>query len=324
MAETDPTRAPDWRWKEAVRRANSIAYAPRQFDQLTNRALTFLKLQRQAQTSEARARLEEKFPTIAEVQRIRFDPCDGRRDSIEVRLLAGYPPGRIAELIATTPVVVWVYVALFFDVWDRLEAGDFVWARVIGFHHDNDGESARERKAMRWLAWTCGPLAADALLLPGGSVGFAERKEDIDEVLIETTQTLVARAMSLAPLVDRLDRGQVRQIMRWRIQSRQLREADTGDLGQRQYIKNIKAFMDGIELSVGRSSIPEGDDKKYFTSHVEPRAEEWAAISRGEPVPELDAKVASTASIRSGGEICDAVAQGEEPSSDEIGGPQHE
>jgi|GEM_PF-2614455 hypothetical protein len=325
MPETDTTRAPAWRWNQAVRSANNIACAPQRFDPLTHRATTFLKLQRQARTSAARARLEEKFPTIAEAQRIRFDPGDGRRNAIEVRLLAGYPPGRIAELSALASVVVWVYVALFFDIWDRLDAGDFVWARVIGFQQDDDGEASRERKAMRWLAWICGPHAADALLLPGVGVGFAERKDDIDEVLVEATQALVVRVMSLAPLVDRLDRGQARQIMRWRIQARQLREADTGDLGNRSYVRNIKAFMDNLEFTIGNLTIPQDDKEKYFTSHVEPTAEEWAAISFGEPVPEFDAKVAATASIRTKGEIPDATDdQQDVPSADHIGGSQDE
>ena len=81
--------------------------------------------------------------------------------------------------------------------------------------------------------------------------------------------------------------------------------------------------MDSIQLTIGRSTIPKGDDEKYFTSHVEPRAEEWAAIGRGEPVPQFDAKVAATASIRSRGEVRDAADdQQEEPSADHIGGSQ--
>ena len=325
MPEIDRSRAPDCRWQEAVRRVNNEAPAHWCSDALADRVITFLKLQRQARTGEARARFEEKFPTIAQAQRIRFDPRDGRRDAIEVRLLAGYPPGRIAELSALSPVVVWVYLALFFDILDRLDAPEFVWSQVIGFQQDDEGDLTREQKAMRWLAWTCGPLAADALLLPGCDVGFAERNGDIDEVLIEATQALVARAMSLAPFVDRIDGEQARQIMRWRIQARQLREADTGDLGQRQYLENVKAFMDSIELTIGRSNIPKGVDEKYFTSHVEPRAEEWAAIGRGDPVPEFDAKVAATASMRSRGGIRDSADdQQEVQSADHNGRSQDE
>ena len=317
MPETDPTRAPDWRWQEAIRRANSMAYAPRQSDALINRAITFLRLQRQARTSEARARLQEKFPTIGTVQRIRFDPRDGRRDAIEVRLLAGYPPGRIAKLSALDPVVVWAYVSLFLDILDRLDTPDFIKTRVIDLHRGDE-----EGSAVRWLAWICGPHAADALLLPGHGVGIAVRIEDIDDVLVEATQALVARAMALAPLIDRLDREQARQITRWRIQARQLREADTGDVGHRQYLANMKVFMDNMEFTIGRSTIPKDDNEKYFTSHVEPTAKEWAAISRGEAVPEFDAKVAATASIRSRGEIRDVAGQQEEPYSDQIGESQ--
>ena len=323
MSEIDPTRAPDWRWTEAIRRANGMLSAPGEFCGLTNRAVTLLKLQRQARTSAARARLEEKFPTIAMAQRIRFDSRDGRRDAIEVRLLAGDPPGRIATLSALAPVVVWVYIALFFDVWDRLDAGDFVWSRVIGFQLDGDGEAAAERKAIRWLAWICGPHVADALLLPGQRVGFVERDEDVNDVLIAAAEALLARATALAPFVDRLDREQARQIVRLRMQARQLREADAGDGGYREYVANVAAFMENIELTIGRSTIPRDDNEKYYTSRVEPRAEEWASISRGQPVPEFDERVAATASIRSKGAGGDGADDQEEPAAGQMRGSQN-
>lgn len=85
----------------------------------------------------------------------------------------------------------------------------------------------------------------------------------------------------------------------------------------------MKAFLSRNELSIGHSTIPKDGDAKYFTSHVEPRADEWAANSRGETVFEFDEKVAATASIRSREEI-DVVADGQQqqPSSDDMGKPQ--
>lgn len=293
MLKTDSSRAPDWRWQKAIRLANNAAFAPGRSDELVIRVGCFLKCQRRARTSEARARLQEKCPTIATVQLIRFDPRDGRRDAIEVRLLAGYPPWRVAELGALDPAVVWTYLALFFDIGERLHSGDFIRTRVIGLQRHDEGGPALERRAMLWLAWNGGPQIANALLLPGRGVGFAERYEDIDDHLKETTQALIARAMALAPLLDRLDHKQARQFTRWLVHARQQRAADNGDVGQRRYLENIEVFLEKLEFSIGRSTIPNGDDEKYYTSHVEPRAAEWAAIRRGEPVPDLDAKISS-------------------------------
>ena len=321
MPETDPTRAPDWRWQEAIRRANSMAYAPRQSDALINRAITFLRLQRQARTSEARARLQEKFPTIGTVQRIRFDPSDGRRDAFEVRLLAGYPPKQIAKLSALDPAVVWTYLALFYDVLDRIDADEFIRTQVIGFPCHDAGQRENERAAMLWLSWLGGPLVADTLLLPGRDVGFPESSEDVGDHLLETTQSLVTRTLALAPL---LDHEQARQITRLRVQARQQRAADTGDLGERRYLKNVRAFLDTFDFSIGRSTIPKGDKEKYYTGHAEPTAAEWNAISMGQPVPELDARIAAGSARRSRGETGDAAAQQDEPSSDQIGGTQNE
>jgi hypothetical protein len=297
MPETDPSRAPDWRWQEAVRLANKVSYLPHRSEALIRRVINFLTLQTQARTSRARVRLQEKFPTIATVQRIRFDPRDGRRDAIEVRLVAGYPPEAVAKLSALNPAVVWTYLALFFDVCDRLAAEDFIWTQVIGFQRDDDGEQGVVRKATLWLSWVGGPLVADALLLPGRSVGFAEREEDVGDHLMETTQALITRAMALAPFVDRLDREQARQFTRWRVQASQQLETDTGDRCRSGYLNNVCAFLEGIELSFGRSSIPKGPNEKYHTSHVEPRAAELCAVARGEAVPELDSKILAGSAI---------------------------
>jgi hypothetical protein len=298
-------RSPDWRWQEAVRHANKVPY-PHRSDALIRRVTNFLTLQRQARTSPARVRLQEKFPTIGTAQRIRFDPRDGRRDAIEVRLLAGYAPEAVAKLSALDPAVVWTYLALFLDVCDRFDAEDFIWTQVVAFQRHDDGEQALERKAMLWLSWIGGPLIASSLLLPGGNVGFAERHEEIDDHLMETTQALIARAMALAPLLGRLDREQARQFTRWRVQARQQREADSGDRSQSECIDTIRGLLEGIELSVGRSSIPKGQNEEYFTSHVEPRATEWCAIERGEDVPELDSRIAAGSAIRSSNDVREA------------------
>ena len=215
-------------------------------------------------------------------------------------MLAGYPPQTIAEMSALDPAVVWSYIALFFDVLDRLDAEDFIWTQVVGFQGHDDGEQGLQRKAMLWLAWTCGPLVASALLLPGRNVGFAEREEDVGEHLMETTQALITRAMALAPFLDRLDREQARQFTRWRVQASQQLETDTGDRRRNDYVNNVRAFLDGIELSVGRSTIPKGQKEKYFTGSVEPRASELCAIARGEDVPELDARIAASSAAITG------------------------
>ena len=78
-----------------------------------------------------------------------------------------------------------------------------------------------------------------------------------------------------------------------------------------------------VKKRIGRSTIPRDDNEKYYTSHAEPRGEEWAAISRGEPVPDIDERVTATASIRSKGAVPDGTDdQSEVPPAVQIGGTQ--
>ena len=280
MSETDRTRSPDWRWQAAIQAVDN-PYALHESDVLSRHVVTCLRQQRRARTSSMRARVQERFPTIMASQRIRFNASDGRREAIEVRVLAGYGPEDIAELCALDPAVVWTYLALFFDVLDRIDSEDFIWTQVVGFQRNDDGEQGLQRRAMLWLSWVGGPLVASFLLLPGRNAGLAEREEEIGDHLMATTKALITRATALAPFLSRLDREQARQFTRWRVQASQQQEADIGDRRRNDYLDNVRAFLDGIELSVGRSTIPKGDNEKYFTGPIEPRASELCAIARG-------------------------------------------
>ena len=61
----------------------------------------------------------------------------------------------------------------------------------------------------------------------------------------------------------------------------------------------MRVFLEGVELTVGRLSIPKGPKEKYFTGHAEPRADDWLAIGRGDDMAELDARIAAGSAIRS-------------------------
>lgn len=314
----DLSRPIDWRMQAAKRLAQGAALNPALSDGLVRRAANYIKLQEQARTSGEQERLKAKFPTISTAQQIRFAPHDGGRTAIEARLLAGYPREIVAELSALDLAVVWTYAALHFDVADRLHADDFIWSQVVGFQQVDEGVQDRNRKAVLWLSWIGGPHVADALLLPGVNVGFAQRENDVGEHLLDISQTLIDRVKSLAPFLAQLDTKQASQFMHWSVQSSYLRQTEPRNPGHRHYLDNVSAFLSDVELSVGRKTIPTGPAEKYYKGAIEPRADEWEAIGRGEATPELDKLLAdkSPLGVDADKEVVRKLANGGQPPSE--------
>lgn len=80
-----------------------------------------------------------------------------------------------------------------------------------------------------------------------------ERPEDIGDYFSRSSEEIISRALALAPLLDQVDRQQARRFIRMRAQAIEQRIADTGDVGYRRYIENVKTFLDQYDFTIGRS-----------------------------------------------------------------------
>lgn len=294
MQRFDVARKEDHQWQSAVAVANGQTDITAVSDPLVLATVNFIKQFNQPRTPQAQAKCRRKFPSISLAHQIRFDPQEGRRDALEAMLLAGCAPKTVAEVCSLELAVVWIYIELFFDVLDRLHAPDFISSQILGLHRTDLDEQEHQRRAKLWLAWLRGPSIIPSLLFPGYGVGDADEQSAVGDWWMDFSLKLLDRETGLASLLGQLDGEQLRQLSRYRVRAREQREAGQGSQAQQDFCRNIETFLAGIELTVGAKGIPNGAERKYYTSAVEPRADEWDAIARGEEVPELDQALPDT------------------------------
>jgi hypothetical protein len=158
-------RLPDWRWRWAgrlVARGRHVTH--RRDDDTTARAVHYLRTL--AHRGEATA--ERRYPEVAAAQRLHA--AGGvTRLLVQARLLARQGTADVARLTGVPARVVEAYEALFFQCRDRLDACDWVTARLIG---PPAGQAAAPdaESVLKKFAYYGGPAVLDAVLpyLVGG------------------------------------------------------------------------------------------------------------------------------------------------------------
>lgn len=125
----NPMRSLDWRWSRSwalVR--HSRYFCRKRDDEVTGRAVRFLR--QLLNTPQDTASIKRKYPDLAAAHSIRTGPEDTRIE-LEARILARQSPEEIAKSLSVSPSSVRTYVAIFFDVLDRLKARMFIQKQVI-------------------------------------------------------------------------------------------------------------------------------------------------------------------------------------------------
>jgi len=88
---------------------------------------------------------------------------DDRRAEIEHRLLAGQSPATVGELTGVAVAVVEAYIAIYFDVPDRLGARDWVLTEVLGGPLGVQGPLT-DRQLLAWAAYWGGAYVLQVLI----------------------------------------------------------------------------------------------------------------------------------------------------------------
>lgn len=132
LQNANPLRPVDWRWQ----RAHSLVergcyYVRRRDDEMTGRAVYFLRGLRRCTTPAQRARLQRDMPTLAEAFRITVHEPD-LEVQLQARLLAGQDVRDIATAVQLPAAVIDTYEALFYHVRDRLQARSWMTVAAIG------------------------------------------------------------------------------------------------------------------------------------------------------------------------------------------------
>lgn len=91
------------------------------------------------------------------------DADDDRRAEIEHRLLASQSPATVAELTGVDVSVIEAYIAIYFDVPDRLRARDWILTEVLGGPLRVQGPLT-DRELLAWAAYWGGGYVLQALI----------------------------------------------------------------------------------------------------------------------------------------------------------------
>lgn len=287
----DPLRPPDWRWRSAVTRAASApGHDGPATDSAIQLAVRFLRQRRYGRTPHPQARTAERVPIMTTVHNLAtVEP--GLREALEVRLLAGEDRQVIAATCGVDVRVVHLYDALFYDVTDRLAHFDFIRECVVRRPRADDSPGAQRGWAIRLLAWAGGPQIAEALLSggaplwpevgPGGPV-------DVLQYVSETALRTHKINVGLAQILQRLEPDEVRQLNA-SFAAIELRRAAPPELDPAR--RALDALFQSLQISKPFEFDLQAESAKCLNTNVEPRAAEYWKMGRGEPVPELEARI---------------------------------
>lgn len=156
-----PWALPDDRWQRAIRILERRGYATLKRDgELVQRAVRCLRRLYQARTPRGVRSTALKFPDVYWALRLHQE--DSLRPlELRARVLAGQPDPVIARLISLPPRTVQTYVALFFDVRDRLQAGPWIRWVVLGLRPDR---APAVESLLLQHAWQRGPTVIEPWL----------------------------------------------------------------------------------------------------------------------------------------------------------------
>ena len=158
-------RPPDWRWQRAVTLAREWRWPTRRDDPLVRQAYQYLKWLRGASP---RRSPPGRFRHIELAHRIRTGgPSSVCLTSIAVEAgaLAGHPPEPLAASFAMPLELLTIMEKLFFDVRDRLDDRDYIYAHEILPDLESSSEDDQDAALFKAAAYEFGWRVFEAVLL---------------------------------------------------------------------------------------------------------------------------------------------------------------
>jgi len=188
-----------WRYERAQSLVSDGRYCLRhRDDQLTQRAVHFLRALRRCPPERQSDKLARDYPNIYAAYRL-SEEGGPKRLEMEARLLARQSPVEIADLVGLPVAVVDMYEALFFQVMDRLAGRDWITVRAIGRWNGDVIPAV----LLRGLAYHHGPVMVDALApyLAGNIDPFESHPDPA------TLEGRVVQSLRLVLLAEMLPQG---------------------------------------------------------------------------------------------------------------------
>ena len=158
-----PFRPLDWRWRRAQELvACGRNYCVHRDDELTGRAMQYLRAAARCTTDREKTNLRQRMPDVVSAWEL-YDDAGSIGGVVQASVLARQSPTAIARRVSRNTDDIVAYEQLFFDVRDRLNAKYFIHMQALGGSDAGKTRQQRDAAALKSMAYYGGPLVLDAV-----------------------------------------------------------------------------------------------------------------------------------------------------------------
>jgi hypothetical protein len=194
----DPCPPLDRRWLRAGYLVEHRLDPSPEDDAWVRQAITFLSALTACPDEDARRRLGERMPALAQAHALRQADPPLLRWVVEARVLAREDFPTIGRKCGLLPEAIAAYEALFFAVLDKLDAPGWIACQVIG-RKLQTGMTEQDLDVLWRLAgYNYGPVMLDVLVHNTTNPLPPETPAEVAEVLVREAEALFARKRALA------------------------------------------------------------------------------------------------------------------------------
>jgi hypothetical protein len=186
-SDIDPFRLPSWRFALAVQMHEQRKRARKRNDKWIELALQYLRRRDQEQSGRCRRALPGQLAAVEQAWKV-YQANDALRWHLEARLLTSEPLEETSRACGIGVSTVEAYEALFFQVKDRLHAGDHIAQRVLPRRAALGIDLRDTPGLLKIVAYRGGHLALERgrrVLLPSGNSPPLDSQVCSKEVLVE-------------------------------------------------------------------------------------------------------------------------------------------
>jgi hypothetical protein len=206
ISPINPFRPPDWRWKRAIHLHDERAEPHRRDDRWTRLALRLVERVEAGGTPPGRRRTGTDI-VLDDAHALRYAADPRGRWEIEARVLAGQEPAEIAACLGVAIDAVEAYLALFFDIGNRLDRLDYIATFAFGPGVSTGLVPGDQGTIARLVGYNIGPEAVDALV---GVWGWPSAALLAPQAAVESSRMRRAVELLVATLSLKIDGADAR------------------------------------------------------------------------------------------------------------------
>lgn len=289
---------PDWRWRLALRLQKEtkpvkmIQHLLKE-DAYLRSLVAFLKKSNKDASEDGQYDTLMTWPNLTQAHNLHFHPLAHIAPAIQAWIISGESSANIARRYGASINVIGWYERVFYDVRDRLSHEDYVVHVLLGDKHHNGMNERDYGLFWKFMAFTGGPIALNAVMTRSNSLIKPAKAEDLPQFIKDATKSMVnlkalvaARTITLSPLTT------IPLIELWH----NLAKADSAsgaDTGVSSVLKIVGEVLTSLPHAAGRtavdyseSTMPRIGGKSVNLLPADLRADELSTMAATGKIPE--------------------------------------